>query len=46
MQLGDWGIRTALWEELDLVGAWRRFLAEPASYFRHLLANDTQTSGS
>ena len=46
MELGDWGIRTALWEELDLVSAWRRFLTEPASYFRHLLANDTQRPGS
>ena len=36
--LGDWGIRGAQWEELHLVGAWRRFMAEPASYFRHLLA--------
>ena len=24
-----------------LVGAWRRFLAEPASYFRHLFTDDT-----
>lgn len=37
MELGDWGIRTALWEELHLVSAWRRFLNEPASYFRYLL---------
>jgi hypothetical protein len=35
--LGDWGMRPARWEELHLVGAWRRFMAEPASYFRHLL---------
>jgi hypothetical protein len=27
------------WEELHIVGAWRRFLAEPASYFRHLVAD-------
>jgi predicted ATPase len=37
LELGDWGIRPARWEELHLVGAWRRFLAEPDSYFRHLL---------
>jgi predicted ATPase len=39
LELGDWGIRPARWEDLHLVGAWRRFLAEPASYFRHLLAD-------
>lgn len=39
LELGDWGIRPARWEELHLVGAWRRFLAEPGSYFRHLLAD-------
>ena len=44
LELGDWGIRTARWEDLHLVGAWRRFMAEPASYFRHLLADDTQPS--
>jgi hypothetical protein len=26
-------------EDLYLVSAWRRFLTEPASYFRHLLAD-------
>ena len=39
LELGDWGMRPARWEELHIVGAWRRFLAEPASYFRHLLAD-------
>ena len=39
LELGDWGIRPARWEELRLVEAWRRFLAEPDSYFRHLLAD-------
>jgi predicted ATPase len=38
LELGDWGIRTARWEELHLVTAWRRFLTEPGSYFRHLFA--------
>jgi predicted ATPase len=37
LELGDWGIRPARWEELHLVGAWRRFLTDPGSYFRHLL---------
>jgi predicted ATPase len=39
LELGDWGIRASEWEELYLVSAWRRFLTEPASYFRHLLAD-------
>jgi predicted ATPase len=39
LELGDWGIRSAEWEDLHLVSAWRRFLTEPASYFRHLLAD-------
>jgi predicted ATPase len=39
LELGDWGIRTASWADLDLVGHWRRFLAEPDSYFRHLLSH-------
>jgi predicted ATPase len=40
MELGDWGIRAARWEELYLVGAWRRFMSEPDSYFRHLLSDE------
>ena len=39
LELGDWGMRPARWQELHLVAAWRRFMAEPASYFRHLLAD-------
>jgi predicted ATPase len=39
LELGDWGMRSARWEDLHLVGAWRRFMAEPGSYFRHLLAD-------
>jgi predicted ATPase len=39
LELGEWGIRATRWEELQLVSAWRRFLSEPASYFRHLLAD-------
>jgi len=38
-ELGDWGIRPARWEDLELVSAWRQFLAEPGSYFRHLLGS-------
>jgi predicted ATPase len=39
LEIGDWGIRPANWEELDLVVSWRRFLTEPGSYFRHLLSD-------
>ena len=39
LELGDWGIRAARWKELHLVSAWRRFLTEPDSYLRHLLAD-------
>jgi predicted ATPase len=37
LELGDWGIRAARWDELDLVRHWRLFMSEPDSYFRHLL---------
>ena len=39
LELGDWGIRGSRWEDLHIVSAWRRFLAEPDSYFRHLFAD-------
>lgn len=39
LELGDWGIRPAQWDELHLVTAWRHFLAEPTAYFHHLIAN-------
>jgi predicted ATPase len=37
LELGDWGIRAAQWDELDLVRHWRLFMSEPQSYFRRLL---------
>jgi predicted ATPase len=37
LELGDWGIRQTRWDELEIVTAWRRFLAEPESYLRYLL---------
>jgi predicted ATPase len=40
LELGDWGIRPARWEELELVVAWRRFMTEPQAYFRYLFAAD------
>lgn len=39
LELGDWGMRPVCWDELDIVGHWRRFLHEPGSYFRHWLDN-------
>lgn len=39
LELGDWGIRPTTWDELELVAAWRQFLAEPVSYFRYLFAD-------
>jgi predicted ATPase len=37
LELGDRGIRTARWDELDLVRHWRLFRTEPDSCFRRLL---------
>lgn len=39
LELGDWGLRPARWEDLHLTGAWRQFMAEPEYYFRHLFAD-------
>ena len=40
LELGDWGLRPAGWDDLYLTGAWRQFMRDPAPYFRHLLADD------
>jgi predicted ATPase len=37
LELGEWGMRAARWDELDIVDHWRQFLREPDLYFRHLL---------
>jgi predicted ATPase len=37
LELGPWGIRPAAWNDLDLIVAWRQFMLDPHSYFRHLL---------
>jgi predicted ATPase len=37
LELGDWGIRPARWDELELVASWRQFLGQPRSFLRHLL---------
>ena len=36
LELGPWGIRPATWEDLSLVVAWRQFMRDPRSFFRHL----------
>ena len=36
LELGPWGMRPAAWEDLCLVIAWRHFMRDPRSYFRHL----------
>ncbi len=36
LEAGPWGLREVAWEDLDLVDHWRRYLAEPYAYLRHL----------
>jgi predicted ATPase len=36
LETGDWGLRETAWEDLGLVDHWRRYLAEPQAYLRHL----------
>ena len=36
LEVGEWGLREASWEDLELVSHWRRFLAAPQAYLRHL----------
>lgn len=36
-EVGDWGLREAAWEELELVEHWRRYLEAPQRYLRHVL---------
>ncbi|UQU65969.1 AAA family ATPase [Couchioplanes caeruleus] len=36
LELGPSGIRRTTWEELEIVGHWRRFLAHPQGYLRAL----------
>ncbi|MEU6711238.1 AAA family ATPase [Nonomuraea sp. NPDC046802] len=40
IELGDHGMRTMDWEDLQLVDHWRRFLAKPDFYLRHALDDD------
>jgi predicted ATPase len=36
LELGSWGIQPATWDDLSLVVAWRQFMRDPRSFFRHL----------
>lgn len=36
LEAGEWGLRESAWEDLALVDHWRRYLADPRSYLRHL----------
>jgi predicted ATPase len=40
LELGEWGIRPASWNQLELVAEWREFLREPQSFLRHLLDDE------
>lgn len=36
LEAGAWGLRETQWEDLEAVEHWRRFLARPQGYLRHL----------
>ncbi|GAA2205955.1 AAA family ATPase [Nonomuraea monospora] len=40
VELGEDGIRSTEWDELEVVDHWRRFLAKPDFYLRHVLDSD------
>ncbi|MGF2948983.1 AAA family ATPase [Microbacterium alcoholitolerans] len=37
LEVGEWGLRPAEWDDLEIVRHWRSFLGEPDRYLRHLL---------
>jgi len=37
LEIGDWGLRPADWDSLELVIRWQGFLRQPGSFLRHLL---------
>jgi predicted ATPase len=37
LELGEHGIRRAAWDDLEIVGHWRRFLDRPGAYLDPLL---------
>jgi predicted ATPase len=40
LEVGPWGLRETAWEELELVAHWRRYLAAPMQYLRHVIDPD------
>lgn len=36
LEVGEWGLRETTWDDLQLVDHWRRYLADPTAYLRHL----------
>ncbi|WP_047521218.1 AAA family ATPase [Microbacterium sp. ZOR0019] len=37
LEVGEWGVRPADWDDLEIVDHWRSFLDHPTRYLRHLL---------
>ncbi|WP_159499767.1 AAA family ATPase [Microbacterium sp. 18062] len=37
LEVGEWGMRRAAWEDLELVQHWRSYLAAPGRYLRYLI---------
>jgi predicted ATPase len=42
LELGEWGIRPAAWEDLELVAQWREFLRQPQLFLHHLVDDPRQ----
>jgi predicted ATPase len=40
LELGDWGIRPARWDDLEIVHSWRDFLTDPTLHLRYLLTDE------
>jgi predicted ATPase len=40
LEVGAWGIRETVWEDLELVDHWRSYLDAPMRYLRHVLDAD------
>jgi predicted ATPase len=40
LELGEWGIRSARWDDLGLVDSWRMFLGNPQRFLRFLLSDE------
>jgi predicted ATPase len=40
IELGEWGMRPATWDQLELVHSWRDFLNAPQRWLRHLAAGE------